>query len=223
MELLQGINWNVWMAPGIAALLGFVVFIAGFSRLLRLRLVTGSFGAVSGALLMALGFGAGLIGLNLHTYNRLSFEQPVAEISIVKRGEQDFIATLRTPEGEPVDYELKGDQWMLDARVLKWKPWANVLGLDAMYRLDRISGRYSTAAEEVSLERTAYDLAEDPGLDLWTMAQKYKQLAPMVDAGYGSGTYLPMVDGAAYEVSLTQSGLVARPTNAAAQEATRTW
>ena len=29
-----------------------------------------------------------------------------------------------------------GDEWLIGGRVQKWKPWANVLGLDATYTLD---------------------------------------------------------------------------------------
>jgi hypothetical protein len=44
-----------------------------------------------------------------------------------------------------------------------------------------------------------------------------------VDALYGSATYLPMVDGALYEIKVSQSGLLARPLNQAAREAVGSW
>jgi hypothetical protein len=40
---------------------------------------------------------------------------------------------------------------------------------------------------------------------------------------YGSATYLPMSDGALYEIKVSQSGLVARPMNQAAREAVSGW
>ena len=46
---------------------------------------------------------------------------------------------------------------------------------------------------------------------------------PFVDAVYGSATYLPMADGARYEISITQSGLIARPLNQAAEAAAGAW
>jgi hypothetical protein len=46
---------------------------------------------------------------------------------------------------------------------------------------------------------------------------------PIIDAVYGSATYLPMADGALYEVSLSHTGLLARPLNASAEEAINTW
>jgi hypothetical protein len=53
-------------------------------------------------------------------------------------------------------------------------------------------------------------LAPERGLDLWGLAEAHERWLPFVDAVYGSATYMPMRDGDAYVVSLTQSGLVAR-------------
>ena len=46
---------------------------------------------------------------------------------------------------------------------------------------------------------------------MWALAQAQPRWLPFVDAIYGSATYLPMADGARYEVTLGQSGLIARP------------
>lgn len=44
-----------------------------------------------------------------------------------------------------------------------------------------------------------------------------------VDALYGSAAYVPMTDGAAYEVAVSQSGLLARPLNGEARLAVGAW
>jgi hypothetical protein len=116
-------------------------------------------------------------------------------------------------------FMLYGDDWQLDARVLKWKGWANLLGLDAQYRLERISGRYRDIEQERRDERTVYALSQNPGLDLWELSNRYRRWLPFVDAMYGSATYLPMAETARYEVKMTQTGLIARPMNAAAESA----
>jgi hypothetical protein len=68
-----------------------------------------------------------------------------------------------------------------------------------------------------------YALAENPGLDLWKATLDHPTRLPFVDAVYGNAAYMPMSDGARYEVSITQSGLIARPVNAAAQQAAGSW
>ena len=56
------------------------------------------------------------------------------------------------------------------------------------------------------------------GLDIPTRMQLVRYV-DAVDTLYGGGAYMPMADGAEYEVWITQSGLVARPTNEAARQA----
>ena len=46
---------------------------------------------------------------------------------------------------------------------------------------------------------------------------------PGVDAYYGTATYVPMVDRARYDVSLSRDALIARPANDAAREALGDW
>ena len=81
----------------------------------------------------------------------------------------------------------------------------------------------ATSNRSASDERTVYALSENPGVDLWTLSVDYPRWLPFVDAVYGSATYLPMADGARYEVSITQSGLIARPLNDAAQDGGGKW
>jgi hypothetical protein len=97
-----------------------------------------------------------------------------------------------------------------------------VLGLNSQYRLDRFSGRYTDTQQELNAERSVYDIrpTRQSGVDLWPVVDEYNQYIPMVDALYGSGAYMPMADGARYEVRITQNGLFARATNEVAAEAT---
>ena len=44
-----------------------------------------------------------------------------------------------------------------------------------------------------------------------------------LDAAYGSAVYLPMSDAARYQVSISRTGLVARPMNDSAREAVSRW
>lgn len=163
------------------------------------------------------------VGLNLYTYQRLTLEQPVATLSFRKLGDQRFAARLEQTDTPARRYDLTGDQWQLDARVLKWTGPASLLGLDARYRLNRLTGRYANADDTIMRLRSTHDLANHRGLDLWRIAARYPGWLPLVDASYGSATYLPMADGARYTITLSRTGLLARPANAAARQAVRNW
>ena len=206
----------------IIAVFGGLLLIVGCMRLIRARFLAAGGSLLMGMLLLAVAGLFFLVSLNLHTYARLTMERPVAEIVFEERGPQRYRTTLMAmPEGQMQMFTLAGDEWQLDARVLKWKGWANLLGLDAQYRLERVSGRYRDIEQERHDERTVYGLSENPGLDLWQISTQYPKLLPFVDAVYGSATYMPMANGARYQVSITQSGLIARPLNPAAEAAAK--
>ena len=206
----------------VIAAFGALLFILACQRLFRGRFIAAGVTLTMSVLMLVVAGLTFVVALNLHTYARLTYERPIAQIVFEARGPQRYGATLtRIPGGDMQVLVLAGDEWQLDARVLKWKGWANLVGLDSQYRLERISGRYRDIEQERHAERTVYGLSDNPGADLWTLSTKYPRWLPFLDAVYGSATYQPMADGARYEVSLTQSGLIARPVNQAAEVVTK--
>jgi hypothetical protein len=176
----------------------------------------------AGLLLVLVAVYLSFFAFNLYSYHELTEEEPVATVSFRKMGEREFLATVARPGGEKRDFKLRGDLWQLDARIIKWKGIFSLLGVHPGYQLDRISGRYVSLEAERSRERTVYSLhREGLGFDLWENAQK--GWSPLIDARYGSATYLPMADGAIFEVTLSSTGLVGRPLNGSAEEAMGSW
>ncbi|MDO1559925.1 hypothetical protein Q0812_10865 [Brevundimonas sp. 2R-24] len=215
-----------WAIPIVTGLIGVWVLLAGLGRLFRGRGLSGLLGVVGGGGFLAAAAVVALTGMNVQTYHRLTYERPVATIQVEQRGPRLYTVTLTEPatraypEGYSRDYEVQGDEWRLEARVLKWKPWANVLGLDSQYRLDRLSGRYEDVESERSAPRSVHDLGGAPGrIDVWKLSREGGRMSRAVDALYGGGVFMPMADGARYEVWITQSGLVARPANPIAEQA----
>ena len=204
-------------------LLGFALVVGGLGRLVRARFLGGTARLLTGLLFLAVFALVAAVALDLRTYLRLTYERPVATLAFSALGARDFRVTLTDEAGRVTTAELRGDDWQLDARVLKWKGYATVLGLDPMYRLERLEGRYRDAAQERRETHSVVEFASDPGLDLWSFTQGHAAWIPWVDAGYGSATYLPMADGAQYVVSLSPTGLLARPANTAAQAAAAHW
>ena len=207
----------------ILGLLGLILFILGIRRIWRWKMLSGGLQGISGALLISLALLVASLATNLHTYQRLTHENPVATLRFEQLGPQYFRAVLARPQSPGEIYELRGDEWQLDARVLKWKGFATVLGLDSGFQLERLSGRYRDIQQENSAPRSAHPLYTGEGVDIWSLARQYPRWLPWVDAVYGSATYMPMVHGASYQISMTQSGLIARPTNAIAEQALKNW
>ena len=204
------------------SLLGLYLFLKGLVRLRRRQSLRGGVQTSTGAVFLALTAIVWAVSSHLYTYQRLSHEQAVAELEFIALGPQNYQAKLYFPDGKRMQWELKGDEWQLGARILKWHSTANLFGMDTVYRLDRLSGHFRDIEREREDKHTVYALSANPGLDIWNMAQRYTWF-PWVDAVYGSAAYMPMADQSRYKVSLSQSGMVIRPVNAQAKNAVTRW
>lgn len=148
---------------------------------------------------------------NLYTYKRLIAEKPIAQLTFTPVSNQEFDATLRLGNFcEESIYRIYGDEWRIDSQFLKWKSWATLFGLNAMYRIDRLSGRYSNIEDENTKNHSAHELKTTSTLDLAKVADRYKNKFPPVDTVYGSSAYEHMKPNTLYTVSVTQSGILIR-------------
>jgi hypothetical protein len=125
-------------------------------------------------------------------------------------GTQEFNAHFRLADGEEVSFLIAGDEIYVDAHILKWKPLVNFLGLHTAYELDRVAGRYTQLEEERSKPRTVFSLSQDKAVNMFHLRQKYAFLTPLLDAQYGSGTFVPADKPAELEVRVSTSGLLIR-------------
>src|SRR5436190_1279276 len=87
-----------------------------------------------------------------------------------------------------------------------------LLGLETVYELDRIAGRYQAISDERSQQRTVYSLAASKPFDAFDLARRYLVLRPFVDAEYGSATFIGATarGGGTYEVRVSTQGLLVR-------------
>jgi len=189
----------------------------------RGRLLRAGGSATACAASVGLGTAGILIFMSYLGYERLTDEQLVGVIEFSQSAPQDYTARLMIDGQIDRLMRLRGDEWQLDARVVTWSPPATILGLEPVYQLERLSGRYSSIDRERSEQRTVHGLAEERPLDLWSLARKFPRLAPGIDAFYGTATYLPMADGARFRVTLSRDALIARPINDQAREAVGDW
>ncbi len=206
------------------AVIGGLLLIAALKTLFRrgwlLSWLKGSLGIVTLMLAAIVGF----MALDVFSYTELLEESSVATISFEKLEEQRYRAVLVSADGVEQQYELRGDQWQLDARIFKWSPTLAKIGFKPGYRLDRLAGRYYSLEEERFGERTVYALSHSQqGVDVWRWFKAIDHNVPWLDALYGSATFVPMNDGALFEVSLSNTGLLSRPLNEPAKVATRRW
>jgi hypothetical protein len=166
-----------------------------------------------GLLLLALAGLAAAISVGLREYHALTLEVLAATVTTEPLGPQRFRATIVLPDQRLAMYDLAGDALYMDAHILKWHPWMNLLGLHTAYELDRVAGRYNAVADERGKPHTAYELAR-PAWPAWTdlfwIARRHL-LGPLVDAEYGSAAFVASTRPARYEVRVSTTGLLMRP------------
>jgi hypothetical protein len=220
-------NWNelLRLPATLLAILAAIVLLVALGQLLsarqhvrhRRRLVASGH-ALLMLVLLVLGIFLGGLALSLRGYRFLSEETPVVQIDARILSPQRWALVLSWPDGATRQVMLAGDDFQVDAVVLKWKLPAMLAGLPPLYRLDRISGRYDDANQEMTAQRTVIDFSSAGEGDLLDLKKQIPGWWPEVDTVFGSGAFLPLVDGGHYTVNLMRTGaLVARPDDATQQ------
>ncbi|TVP79834.1 MAG: hypothetical protein EA352_00475 [Gemmatimonadales bacterium] len=190
-----------------------VLFLVASVRAFGGRRWVGSVGSVgAGLLFLSLAALVALLGVSLHGYRALVHEEVAAVVTTVPTGPASFQAFVEFPSGRDTTFHVAGDQLLVDARILKWHPWANFLGLHTHYELDRLGGRYVDIEAERTEPRTVHALGtERPGdLDLFHLARRWTPLAFLVDTEYGSATYVEVRRPAHFEIRVSTTGLLVR-------------
>jgi hypothetical protein len=193
-----------------SAALAIVFLLATLGALKKKKRVTSALHVVTALLLFCLFALFGTISIATRGYLALTAETLAAVVEIEPLEKQRFIARFRMPGGEEKSFVLAGDQLYVDAHILKWKPMANLLGLHTLYELDRVSGRYARLEQETSLERTVYSLSREKPVDLFDLRHRFSALAFLVDAEYGSATFITTDKPRTLKLLVSTTGLLIR-------------
>jgi len=84
------------------------------------------------------------------------------------------------------------------------------LGLHTAYELDRVGGRYMDLKEERENIRTVFLLSRDKAVNMFTLRQRYSLLRPLLDAEYGSASFINSDKPAHFEIRVSTTGLLIR-------------
>lgn len=172
--------------------------------------------------------------LDIISYHANHEGKKVARVSSSSIGPQQFLVSVQEPGQTPEVFQIYGDMWQLDLKMLTWRSVWSLLGLKPMYKLDRLSGRYQSIEDERNRQRSLYSLSgldgqnkDLAGFALWWSEFNHwlfaYQWLPGVESVYGGATFLPMTEGGEYSVYLYPRGLEAKAENEAAKAAVAHW
>jgi len=209
-------NWFL-IAALLLACVSLAFLAVGLVSLRNRRALGTISGTLLALLLLSLAALFAVLSVATQGYRALTLEQVAAVVRIEPIGPQSFSAAFRFPDGHQAVFTLSGDELYVDAHILKWKPIVNILGLHTAYELDRVAGRYRLLADEQAKARTVFALSQPKPLDLFELRQRYAALAPLLDAEYGSATFIAATKPAELELRVSISGLLIRPVPAGLQ------
>ncbi|HMK14823.1 MAG TPA: hypothetical protein VK460_07410 [Burkholderiales bacterium] len=202
-----------FLAGAALGILGAILVLAGIAALMHSRPMRFALRTITGLLFLALGALVSTVAVGIQGYHAFTREDVAARISVLPAGPQQFQAAFHFSDGGEAAFALAGDEIYIDAHILKWKPLANMLGLHTAYELDRVEGRYHAIEQERSAARTIYSLSQEKLLDLFVLRRHYAFLAPLLDAEYGSATFVPVTRPAELELRVSTTGLLIREAN----------
>jgi hypothetical protein len=204
MSVLTGVSL-------VTALIGALLVALAVWAGKRRRLVHSLVSVLSALLCLALAALFAAVTVGIHGYRALTAEEVAAVVQTDPVGPQHFRATVTMPDGRVGQFDILGDALYVDARILKWKPIVNILGLQTAYELDRVGGRYNAVPDERHRPHTVFPLGQDHMVNVFGFVHRHPTvLAPLVDATYGSGTFITVARPARYEVRVSTTGLLIR-------------
>jgi len=177
--------------------------LASFRNLLLIFLWTAVFGIV---------FFAGFFFQAYYAFNR---EEPVAKVTIIPYPiEKKNLVTLELfgskGDHEIRQFEISGDQWMLEGDILKWNKWINFIGIHTRYRLTRLRGRYIRTSDEKTKPTEIYSLVEMEDHPIWGYLYRHGASLPLVSTVYGNAVFQNSEEASTFLVYTTTSGFMTR-------------
>ena len=200
------------VAAILFVLLGLIFLIITIVALKKRKLLGTAMSFVIALLMLSLSALFGTISIAIQGYHALTREELAAIVKVEPTGEQKFTARFFMPDGSEKAFSLAGDQLYVDAHILKWKPLANIFGLHTSYELARVAGRYAMLNDETTKMRTVYSLSKDRPLDLHDLRRRFAFLNPLLDAEYGSATFINSDSTEEFRLMVSTTGLLIRKT-----------
>jgi hypothetical protein len=211
--LSQIINSPYYLAAAIFLALGTILIFTGGIALFRAHVGSFLTQGIIALLFITTGALLGSIALGIQGYQTFTREEIAANVTISPIAPQRFTAILHHKDGRIEKFIISGDELYIDAHILKWQPLANLIGLHTAYELDRIGGRYRDIEQERTAERSLYLISQNKTVNLFSLRQRYTFLALLLDAKYGSATFIPATQATEYQLRVSTTGLLMREIN----------
>ena len=153
---------------------------------------------------------------NMETYSIQPADAAVADVYCEQTAAQRYRVTLtRLPDGRMQVFDVSGDEWRVEVRMLAWTERVDAFGPAPRYRLERLTTR---AQGQAGAPLSSFELAAARGRDVWRMARSGEPWSSLMVASSPEPGWQPLADGARFTVRLDAARVAVIPLNAAASE-----
>lgn len=208
----------------IIAVLIFIVAIVTIAvsakLLLNKKWLLGFFRGCLGIFLLLVTVILGFSAKDIFSYKAVQNNHSVVTLSFRKKEGNDYHVELQEATGNYYASDIEGQQWQLNVRMFKWAPLLGAMGFRPGYRLENISGRFIELQLDKMVEKPELKkMNVSEPLDVWDFLYRHPAAFSLAEAYIGSPGFIPVADGAIYEVILSGQNLTINPLNDAATAA----
>jgi hypothetical protein len=135
---------------------------------------------------------------HLHSYRRIPATGPVAHFHFTRQAPGDYVLRVEYVGGDEEFYDVRGEDWRLAVRTLRWNGLAARAGLPPFYRLETLATSPGEDRQLLTTDTTV--------LDLWGLARDLPWL-PWIEAGLEQTSQFHIVDGGRFTLRFAGNGL----------------
>ena len=112
---------------------------------------------------------------------------------------------------QPTAYQITGQRIHIEGPVVKFKPWANVIGMDSLFKVNEVYGTYvnPNCTNKYAPRREATEECK-PGDFFGCLGQSW-QMLNLADFSHTSASGQLMADGAVYDIFASQDAFELKP------------
>ena len=173
-------------AGGLLLLIALAVFIHASVKAFKRKMKIRSFAisSIISLVVCILAISLLFFSLFIQTFSRYTIEELIGTVHATKSGENIKVRFTDVKRNTTHDFELSGDQWMIEGYILRWSPQMRWLGAGTYYRISRFRGRW-----EEPEGKTISDYLIQPEEKSWTYLLKHGEELPFVDSAYGVAAF----------------------------------
>lgn len=211
----------------IIAVFAFVVSVLlvllAVKMLMNKKWIAGFLRGCAGFIALLAAITIALAAFDMSTYHVVDNDKSIMTLSFKRQGGDSYQVEMHAVSGEDFSTIIDGQQWQLEARVFKWAPLFKAVGFNTGFRLASLQGRYIELQIGRQNIRSPEILSSSTFIDMWLVLNQSPFIFPAVEAYTSTPGFIPMADGAIFDVVLTGKNLVAHPVNDVAKTAMANW